>query len=427
MAKRWWAMPRTFAALRIRNYRLYVAGQMASVSGTWMQKVAQAWLVLQLTGSGTALGVTAAIQQLPTLLMAPAAGLLADRVNRRKLLIWTQSLSMIPATCLGVAAATDRVTLWMVFVLAFVLGCIDAADKPARHTFVMDLVGPEHVTNAVSLNSVVQNAGKIVGPACAGLLIAGVGVPMTFFINAASYLSVVAALLGLRASEILPPPRAPAGRGQLREGFLYAWRTPRLRGPLILMALSGLLAYNWSVVLPLFAFDTFHGGPELVGSMFTAMGIGAIVGALANASFGQPSRGRLARGGVLFAVLGIAVAVAPNQQVALLALVGLGASSVSFRATGTSLLLLSSDPAKRGRVVALLVVAFNGTTPIGGPLTGWISDQWGVRTAFLVGVAGTLLGVGALVLSVRRDRPEPAQATATNRDKSPTPADLLNG
>jgi len=226
----------TFISLRNRNYRLYFLGQVISVSGTWMQGVAQAWLVLQLSGSGTLLGLVTALQFLPILVAGPLAGVVADRVDKRRLLLVTQSIAGMLALTLGLLTVTGAVQLWMVFVLAFLFGCVVALDNPARQSFVLEMVGSTDLSNAVTLNSVVVNAARIVGPAVAGLLIAGFSLAACFFINAGSYLAVLTALYRMRPDDLRRPDRAPRGKGQLREGLRYVRATPELRVPLVVMA-----------------------------------------------------------------------------------------------------------------------------------------------------------------------------------------------
>lgn len=400
----------TFASLGNRNYRLFFAGQMVSISGTWMQKIAQAWLVLELTNSGTLLGVTAALQQLPTMLLSPWGGLLADRFDKRRILLWTQSLSAIPALVLGILTATDVVNLWIVMALALTLGTIEALDKPARHTFVLEMVNAQQVTNAVALNNIVLNAGKVLGPAAAGVLIATVGLASSFFFNAVSFLAVVAALLFMRTDQLELSLRAQRAAGQLREGLRYVASKPGLLGPLVLMTVSGLLAYEWTVTLPLLARDTFGGDARIAGFVFSAMGIGAVVGGLALASLLHATTRNLTFWAVVFSAVLIATAVAPTLALALVLLFALGAASVAFRAVAAALVQLRADSQMRGRVMALLVVAIGGTTPIGGPLVGWIGETFGARVALGMGGVGTALAVGGMALYLRR---RSGQLTAT--------------
>jgi MFS family permease len=367
-----------------------------------MQKMAQAWLVLELTGSGTLLGVTLAVQQLPSLLLTPHAGVLADRVDRRKLLLWTQALAILPALTLAVPTLIGHVSLWLVLVSALALGVVDALDKPTRQTFVMDLVGREYVGNAVLLNNLVQNAGKVVGPALAGVLIATAGLSVTFWINAATYVVSFIAILRMRRADMLTTPLLPRGPGQLREGISYVWHTPALRGPLLLMFVSGTLAYNFQVMIPTLAKDTFHSGAATAGTLFTAMGAGAIIGALPAAGRVDATERRLFSSALIFSAVLVAVALAPSLTVEIACVTALGASSITFRSLGATLLQLVAEPAKRGRVMALLIVAFNGTTPIGAPLVGWLTEVWGPRWAF--SMAGASTGAAALALALARRR-----------------------
>jgi MFS family permease len=401
----------TFESLGTRNYRLYFAGQSISVMGTWMQKVSQAWLVLELTNSGVVLGLTTAIQQLPSLLLTPWGGLLADRVDKRKILLWTQALAILPALCLGALTLTHHARIWIVLLLALVLGSIEAMDKPTRHTFVVEMVGRDHLTNAIALNNIVQNAGKVVGPAVGGILITTLGLPWAFFLNAASFLTVLFGLSRMDTTKLTRPVPAPPRRGQLREGFGYVRGRPQLFGPLVLMAITGTLAYNFNVVIPLLGAQTFGGNASTVGYLYAAMGVGAIVGAFALASTMRATNRRLLLGGLGFAVLLTATGLAPTLPTALVLLFFLGSSSVSFRSVATSLLQLNSAPAMRGRVVSLLVVAVAGTTPLGGPLVGWIGEMWSARVAFVIGGVSTAIAVaGTRVYLARRAAPEQSAA-----------------
>src|SRR5438093_1593275 len=306
------AASRTFRSLGVRNYRLYFIGQIVSMSGTWMQSVAQAWLVLELTGSGIALGTVTALQFLPTLLLGPWGGLIADRVDKRKLLIWTQSASAMLALALGVLVVTHVVTLWMVNALALGLGLVTMIDMPTRQTFVMEMVGREHVTNAVSLNGVIVNASRIVGPAVAGVLIATVGVGICFLVNAGSYLAVIAGLFMMRTQELQRGAITTRRRGQLRAGLRYVWRTPELRTPLLLMAVVGAIAYNFSVLLPLMVRFAFHAGAGAFGVLFSVMGAGAVVGGLAVAAWGKATRRLLAGAAIALGGFLVLAAVAPS-------------------------------------------------------------------------------------------------------------------
>lgn len=387
---------RTFEALGSRNYRLFFGGQAVSVAGTWMQKVAQAWLVLELTGSGTLLGLTAAMQHLPTLLVGPWGGLVADRVDRRRVLLWTQSMAGTLALILGTLVATGVVTLWMVMALALALGVTEAVDRPARQTFVLDMVGPARLTNALALNSVLMNSGKVIGPAAAGILIGLVGLATSFLVNAASYLTVVAALLAMRSGDLEPVEPVARGRSQLREGFRYVLTTPGLLGPLVLMAVTGMLAFEWIVSLPLLATEAFGGDAQVFGLMFSAMGIGAVFGGLLLAGTLRATDSSLVVTAVTFGALMTMTSVAPSLEVTLVMLVLVGAASIALRTIATTVIQLRCEPRMRGRVTAILVVAIGGTTPVGAPLVGWIADQFGSRVAF--GQGGIATVVAALLV-----------------------------
>lgn len=391
----------TLQSLGNRNFRLFFAGQTVSIIGTWMQKIAQAWLVLDLTDSGALLGVTAALQQLPTLLFAPWGGLLADRMDKRRLLVATAASAAVPSLALAVLIGTGTATQWMVFAFALLGGCIDAIDKPARQTFVIEMVGRDEVANAVALNNVTLNAGKLVGPAVAGLLITSVGLQWCFLLNALSFGAVLIGLVLIRADLLHRADRPPRARGQVRDGLRYVRGTPELLGPLALMTVTGLFAYNWSVVLPLLARQTFHGSANVAGLMYTAMGAGAIIGALAIAATLKATSTRLVVTGLGFAAALGATAASPRLTLTLALLFVLGTASVAFRAVASSLLQLQARADMRGRVMSLLVVAIGGTTPIGGPLVGWIAEQYGTRAALALAAVTTAAAAGGTMLYLR--------------------------
>ena len=382
---------RIFSSLRVPNYRIYFAGQAVSLSGTWMQGVAQAWLVLDLTGSGTAIGLVLALQFLPVLLLGPLGGVVADRADKRRLLVATQVAAALLATALGLLVLFDVVRLWMVYALACGLGFVNLVDNPTRQAFVGEMVGPDDLTNAVSLNSVLVNLARIAGPAGAGALIITVGVAPCFLINAASYLAAIAALLLMRPEQLrrsAPQPRRP---GQLRAGLLYVRSTPALLIPLIMMAVVGTLAYEFQTILPLLARFTFGGDAGTYGMMTALMGAGAVVGGLLTAAAGRRAPTALATMALLFGAVQTAAAFAPNRAMALAAMVPLGAASIAFLSLGNATLQLASAPEMRGRVMGLWAVAFLGSTPIGAPLIGWIGEQIGPRWGLGVGGVATLL------------------------------------
>ena len=380
---------RTFTSLHNRNFRLFFIGQVVSISGTWMHGIALSWLVLELTGSGSMLGLVTALQFLPMLLGGPWAGVVVDRVDKRRLLIATQSTAAVLALVLGVITLTGLVELWMVLGLSFAFGCVVALDNPTRQSFIHDMVGAADLPNAVTLNSVVVNAARVIGPGIAGLLIATVGTAVCFLINAGSYAAVIAALVAMRPSE-LHVGDTSVTRPKLREGLRYIWGTRELRIPLIVMAVVGTLAYEFQVVLPLVARFTFNGDARTLGLLSGAMGVGAVVGGLATAGRKAPSDASLVGATLVFGALILAVAIAPTLPVALALLVATGAASIRFIATVNASLQLRAAPEMRGRVMALWGVAFLGTTPIGGPIVGWIAQTTNPRWALAAGGTAAL-------------------------------------
>jgi MFS family permease len=392
---------RTFRSLRIRNYRLFFIGQLISITGTLMQTVAQSWLVLSITDSGVALGITVALQFLPMLLFGMWGGLLADRSDKRRLLIVMQVFGGLLALALWGLVVTDTVELWMVYVLAFLLGMVTMVDMPTRQSFVIEMVGPDEVPNAVGLNSAMFNAGRILGPTAAGVTIATLGIAPAFLANAISYIPVVIALGMMRTDELyLREPVVRRG-GEVRAGFLYAWRDPTLRSTLLLVGVLGMFGFNFVVVLPLLARFTFDGGAGLY-SLFTAlMSVGSLAGALYSASRLAPTRRMLLGSGVAFGALMLATAAAPTVLVTGVLLVAVGAAMMLFMATANTTLQLGSDPAMRGRVMALYGLLFAGSTPVGGPLLGWISEAWGPRAGVALGGALSLVAALAAVGRIR--------------------------
>jgi MFS family permease len=381
----------TFSSLRIRNYRLYFIGQSISLSGTWMHRIAQAWLVLELTDSGTAVGAVTALQFLPILLLAPFGGVIADRYDKRKILYVTQLATAASALILGVLVLTDVIELWMIFLSALALGLSTAFDNPTRQTFVLEMVGRRNITNAVSLHSTLVNAARVVGPALGGLIIVYLGIGWCFVIDAVTYLSLVGALLLIDPDQLHSEELTPRTPNQLVEGFRYVMATPAIRTSLILLAIAGLFAYEYSVVLPLFARFTFDGDARTFSWLSSAMGVGAVFGGLAAASRANREPMGLARTGLVFGIIQLLVSVAPTLPVALVGMALLGAASVTFIALGNSTLQLTSAPSMRGRVMGLYTVAFLGTTPVGGPLMGWVGEHLGARVALAAGGAAVVI------------------------------------
>jgi MFS family permease len=378
-----------------------------------MQSIAQAWLVLQITGSGVALGITVALQFTPVLLVGAWGGLVADRVDKRRLLVGTQAAAGVLALVLGTVTALGVVQLWMIFVLALGLGAVNALDNPARRAFVVEMVGAEHVSNAVSLSSAMFMAARVIGPAIAGLVIAGFGVSWCFFANGVSYSAAVIAFLAMRENEIFSVEPVPKRKGQLREGLRYAWSTPALRLVLVLTAVIGTLAFNFQVVLPLLAKQTFSGGADTLGVLYAAMSIGSVIGALVSAHEARATRRFVLGAALAFGAALVAAALAPTFGVELLVLVPVGAAGIAFTAMANGVLQTETAPEMRGRVAALFTVAFLGSTPIGGPIIGLVSQQLGPRAGLWVGGVATLAVTVAAIAAIRRHREVPHRVVAS--------------
>jgi MFS family permease len=391
------AARQTFTSLRIRNFRLYFFAQLISVSGTWMQTVAQAWLVLHLTGSGVDLGIVVGLQFLPMLLFGPVGGLVADRMNKRRLLFVTQTCGGVLALVLGILVVSHAVQLWQVYVLAALLGVVNLFDNPARQTFMMEMVGRDDLPNAVSLNTVVMNASRVVGPAIGGVVITLFGLGVCFFVNAASYVAVIIGLAMMHTAELRPTQRVARAKGQIREGFVYVWRTPSLRNTLLAIALIGIFAYNFTVTLALLAKTTFHGGAGTYSLLTSCMAVGAVAGGLIAAHRARPTPRLLQVLALVFGGLLAAVALAPSLAIAAVLIVLMGAASIGFIATANATLQLGADPAMRGRVMSLYAMAFLGTTPIGAPLVGAIAQWSSPRISLLTGAVATLVAAGLLM------------------------------
>jgi MFS family permease len=400
---------RTFRALSVRNFRLFFTGQVISVSGTWMQTVAQTYLILfRLHGTGVDVAIATGLQFVPLLLFGPFGGLIADRLDKRKVLYATQSSAALLALALGLLVIAHSIHLWEVFLLASLLGVVNLFDNPARQTFVSEMVGLGLLPNAVSLNSVVMNGARVIGPAIGGVLILTVGVSTCFIINAASYVAVIVALSRMRPADLYSRPGVGRRKGQVREGLRYVWSTPDLRSPLISMAIVGIFAFNFTVTLPLLAKVTFHGGAGLYSTFLAAMGAGAVAGGLFTAHRSSPSTRLLATIGLFFGCSILAVSLAPTKLVATVLLVLMGAGSISFVATNNATLQLRADPAMRGRVMSLNAIAFLGSTPIGAPLVGYISDISNPRISLVVGGVATLLASVPLFFVATRQRADRA-------------------
>ncbi|HEY5179769.1 MAG TPA: MFS transporter [Dermatophilaceae bacterium] len=387
---------RTFASLiASSNYRRFVVGQSISLVGTWMQMIGQSWLVLQLTGSATTLGIVAAVQTLPILLLSPYAGVLVDRRGKRRVLLITQMAMALLALTLGLLTLTHAVRLWMVMVIAGGLGLATCVDNPARQAFVPEIVGTDLVANAISLNSAMVNAARAVGPALGGVLIVSVGVAACFLFNTVSFVAVIIALATMKQELLHPAVTSIHAPGQLLEGLRYVRRTPRLLTPLLMMALIGALSYEFQVVLPVLAKNTFHGNADAYGFFTAAFGVGAVIGGLAVASRRPKGMRSVAVAAGAFGLTMMVAAVAPTLATEVLALATVGAGSVAFMSRGNTMLQLTADETMRGRVMALWAVAFLGTTSIGGPIVGYVaqhaSPRWGLALGGRAALTATAL------------------------------------
>jgi MFS family permease len=393
----------TFAALSVPNYRLYYIGQAVSLSGTWMQMTAQAWLVLTLTHSSTALGVIIGLQTLPVLLLGPYGGVIADRVDKRRLSMMLQSAMGVQALILGVLTVTGEVRYWQIGVLAALLGLNNAFENPARQSFMLEMVGPEHLRNAVSLNSVMANTARVVGPAIAGILIATVGLGICFLVNAVSFAAVIGSLLAMDRSALNPTPPTPRAKGQLREGFRYVRNTPEIGIPLLMMALAGCLTYEFQVTLPVMASRGLHAGSTGFGFMTAAMGVGAVLGGLVVAARGKIGLRALTLAAGGFGIALALATLAPSLPLELLVLPLVGWGSISFMSMANSTLQLTAAPEMRGRVMSLWFVGFQGSTPIGGPVVGWLMAVAGARAGLGLGaVTIFVVAIGGLAALYRR-------------------------
>ena len=401
------ALRRSVDSLSIPNYRRYFAGQVVSLSGNWMQVVAEIWLVLLLTGSGLAVGMTTALQFLPMLLFGAWGGLLADRFPKRRLLMVTQALMAIPALVLFSVTVAGVVTPWMVFALVFVRGTINAVDNPTRQSFAIEMVGADRVVNAVSLNSVLIHSARLVGPALAGLMIAAVGVEPCFALNALSFGGMIVALWLMEPDKLQAAPTVEPQRGAIRAAVRYVRRTPELAVPLALMALVGTFGLNFQVILPLLARFSFDGGPSTYAVLVAAMGAGSVIGALVTGAHGRTDSRLIAGAALSFGILAAIAASMPSIALEVPAVAMLGASAVTFAAAINSSLQLAVEPEMRGRVMALYSVVFLGSTPIGGPLVGWLSEAYDPRVALLLAASAGITAAWAARVCFARMRARP--------------------
>ncbi len=413
------AVHRTFHSFHSRNFRLFFAGQAVSVSGTWMQAVAAAWLVLKLTGSGTALGIVTALSFAPILVIGPWGGVVADHFDKRRVLIATQSAAAVLAIAMWAVAAAPQAQLWLVYVISLLGGVVVAIDNPVRQSFYVEMVGPRDLANAVSLNSAVMTGTRIVGPAVAGVLIATVGIAPVFLVNAISYLAVIAGLLAMRPGELHRTGANGSRRGQLRQGLRFVRSEPTLYRTLVLMAIVFLFSFNFAVLLPLLAERSFQGNAGTLGWFFSAMGVGSLTGALAAAARPHHTEKKLAGFTIATAITTGAAALAPTEALVMVALAAVGYTSITFMITGNSTLQLTSSDDMRGRVMALYSVVFLGSTPFGASLSGWAGEHLGPR--FALGAGGIIaLAVGLVAVRVL-GRMAPASKERARVELTPQP------
>jgi MFS family permease len=389
----------TFRSLGGHNYRIWAAGSIVSNIGTWMQRTAQDWIVLaQLTHhNATAVGIVMALQFGPVALLLPLSGFAADHLERRKLLMATQAAMGILALGLGVLTVTGMVRLWHVYLFAFLLGCVTAFDSPARQTFVSELVGETDLSNAVALNSTSFNSARMIGPAIAGVLIAGVGTGWVFLINAASFAAVIGSLNLLRVGALHRTTKALRARGSFAEGFRYVRKRPDLKAVLLMLFLIGTFGLNFPIYISTMAVSVFHAGAREYGLLTSVMAIGSVTGALLAAGRAKPRSGMLIAGSALFGIGCGLAAIVPDYWLFGLALVLVGVSAQTFTTTANSIVQLATEPAMRGRVVAILLAIAVGGTPIGAPIVGWVADAFGPRYALGVGAAA---GVAAALVGL---------------------------
>jgi MFS family permease len=396
---------RVGSSLRYRNYRLYFFGQLVSVMGTWMQTVAQSFLVLDLTHSGTDLGLVTAARFLPILIFGPAGGLFADRRNKRRILYVTQALSGLLAAIFAILTGTHVIQMWLVYTLALSLGFVNVFDNPARQSFISEMVPPEELPNAVTLNSVSLNLARVFGGAVGGVLAAVLGLSLCFTCNAISFAAVIGSLALMNGALLYPARPVKRQPGQIREGLRYVRDTPELLVPLLMIALVGTLAWEFQVTLPLMASNVFGGGAGAYGVMASVMGLGAVGGGLISAARARPRARALCIAAIGWGIAITAAAFAPTLPLELAALVFVGYGSITFNSYAKTTLQLAAEPAMRGRVMALWALAWQGSTPLGGPLVGWIAQDLGARWSLVAGGVPTLLcGLLALPALTRIDR-----------------------
>ncbi|HEY1855659.1 MAG TPA: MFS transporter [Solirubrobacterales bacterium] len=414
------AFARVTSSLAVRNYRLYFWGQSISIAGTWMQTLALAFLVLRLDGSGTTLGFVAGARLLPFVLLGPYGGLIADRHDKRHLLYFTQTAQAAVAVAFALLIATGAITIPLVFGLSLALGCSTVFDNPARQSLIPELVPRGQLANAVTLNSVSLNLARVLGSAAGGALVAAVGLAACFALNAVSFIAVLISLALMRAGETEPSERPPREKGQVRAGLRYARRTPALFLPLVMVAVTGTLAYEFPITLPLLARGAFDGGAGAYGAMAATMAAGAVAGGLVAAARQSRRAETMALTAICWGLAILAAAAAPTFGWELVALVFVGYGSITFNSLVKTVLQLASSPAMRGRVMALWAIAWAGSTVVGGPLVGWIAQELGSRWSLVAGGLPTVaLGLALMPAMYRIDHAAAALNPAAHSPSRP--------
>ncbi len=378
-----------FRSLRVRNFRLFFLGQFTSQAGTWMQSVALIWVVLRLTDNGFALGLATAAQFFPVLVLGAWGGVIADRVDRHRFMVITQVAFTVVAGAFAVLMVLDQLTMPFIYGLSLLYGCITAVDNPTRRTLVVDLVDLEDVPNAVALNSAMMTGSRVIGPSIAGVLITTVGVEWCFIVNTVTYFAVIGALLLMRRSEIREAPRSARAKGQLADGLRYVWSQAELRNSIILLAVVGTLAFEYQVTLPLLAQRTLNAGAGGFTLLYSAMSVGSVIGALTMARRRTVDVAFLVRSAWGLVIATTVLSAAPTLWLAVLAVMPVGAATIFLVSGANSLVQLEADPSMRGRALALTTVVFLGSTPIGGPIAGFVSEQLGARAGLMMGAIAT--------------------------------------
>jgi MFS family permease len=397
------------SSLRQRNYRLFFFGQLISVAGTWMQTVAQSFVVLDLTHSGTQLGLTTAARFLPMFLFGPLGGVFADRMDKQRVLYVTQTMSGLLAAVFAVTVGMHTINLPIVYVLAVALGFVNVFDNPARQSFISEMVSADDLPNAVTLNSVAMNMARVFGAALGGVIAAALGLALCFAVNAVSFGAVLISLALMRRGELFPAKRITKEKRQVRQGLSYVRQSPELLIPLLMIAVVGTLAWEFQVTLPLMATQVFHRGAAAYGLMASVMGAGAVVGGLISAARSRPRARALCLAAIGWGIAILAAAAAPNLTLELVTMVFVGYGSITFNSLAKTTLQLAAKPTMRGRVMALWALAWLGSTPIGGPIVGWVGQTIGARWSLVIGGLATLicgiLALPALAKIDRRTRP----------------------